>query len=284
MLLTIVSDTPSDPDALKTAVREKYAALATEDESCCGPSECCGSGADFDVSEDYSDAAADLTEDADLNLGCGLPTECANLQPDERVLDLGSGAGMDAFVARREVGPSGHVHGVDFAEEMVEKARANADELGYENVTFEVGDIEQLPVEDKRFDVVLSNCVLNLVPDKRAAFAQMYQALRPGGRFSVSDIVHVGSFPSELRKAAELYVGCIAGAMERGEYLRRLREGAFVDVRVVTEKAIDLPDRLLDEHLSDDAIVQFRESGAELQSVTVVGRRPDGQASTGTRK
>lgn len=263
-------ENPSAPDDLKAAVREKYATLATDGDSCCG-----SAGADFDVSEEY-EADPDVTEDADLNLGCGLPTDDANLQPGERVLDLGSGAGMDAFVARRDVGPDGHVHGVDLAEEMVEKARDNADKLGYENVTFEEGDIEDLPVASETFDVVLSNCVLNLVPDKRAAFSEMYRVLAPGGRFSVSDIVHVGSFPRELREAAELYVGCIAGAMERRTYLRNLREVGFTDVQVVTEKAINLPDRLLAEHLSDDAIVQFRESGAELQSVTVVGRRLSG--------
>lgn len=273
MLLTIMSDISSDSDALKTAVREKYAAVATEDASCCGSSTCCDSGADFDVSEDYGDA--DGAADADLDLGCGLPTEPADLRAGERILDLGSGAGMDAFVARRDVGPEGHVHGVDLAEEMVAKARANANTLGYENVTFEVGDIEELPVEGGRFDVVLSNCVLNLVPDKRAAFAEMHRVLRPGGRFSVSDIVHVGSLPHELRKDAELYVGCIAGAMERGAYLDRLREAGFTDVQVVAEKTISLPDDLLAEHLDPAEMSRFRAGDAALQSVTVVGRRPE---------
>lgn len=276
-------DTPSDSDALKTAVREKYAALATEDESCSGPSACCGEEAEFDVSEEYN-VDPDLVDRADLDLGCGLPTDQAKLRRGERVLDLGSGAGMDAFVARRAVGAGGHVHGVDLAPEMVEKARANAEDLGYENVTFEVGDIEDLPLEEGSVDVVLSNCVLNLVPDKRAAFAEMYRVLRRGGRFCVSDIVHAGALPDALRKPAELYVGCIAGAVDRTTYLRRLREVGFTDVRVVTDKAIDLPDRLLAEHLTDDVIEQYRESAAELQSVTVVGRRPDGQASTGTKK
>lgn len=266
-------------DELKSTVRAKYAALATDDESCCGSSGCGDTG--LDMSEEYAEAIA---ADADLDLGCGRPTDHADLQPGERVLDLGSGAGMDAFVARRDVGADGYVHGIDLAMEMVEKARANAETMGYHNVTFEVGDIEDLPVEDGAFDVVLSNCVLNLVPDKRAAFAQMYQVLRPGGRFSVSDIVHVGTLPSALREAAELYVGCVGGAMERDAYLGQLREVGFTDVRVATEKKIPLPNDLLNEHLTEDGIEQYRESAAELRSVTVVGRRPDRQASTDSKK
>lgn len=265
-------------DDLKSTVRAKYAALATDDERCCGSSGCGEPGLDVDMSDEYTEAIA---TDADLDLGCGRPTDYADLQPGEHVLDLGAGAGMDAFVARRDVGPDGHVHGIDFAEEMVEKARANADKMGYDNVTFEVGDIEDLPVEDGAFDVILSNCVLNLVPNKRTAFAQMYEALRLGGRFSVSDIVHVGTLPPALREAAELYAGCVAGAMDRGAYLGQLREGGFTDVQVATEKRIPLPDDLLSDHLDDDAIERYRASDAELQSVTVVGRRPDRQASGG---
>ncbi|MFB6278573.1 MAG: arsenite methyltransferase [Salinibacter sp.] len=258
-------------DALKSTVRAKYAALATDDDSCCGASEGGETSLDVDMSDDYSEAIA---ADADLDLGCGRPTDHADLQPGERVLDLGSGAGMDAFVARRDVGPKGHVHGVDLAEEMVEKARANADTMGYDNVTFEVGDIEDLPVDDGTFDVILSNCVLNLVPDKRAAFAQMHRTLRPEGRFSVSDIVHDGTLPSGLREAAELHVGCVAGAMERSAYLDRLREAGFTDVRVATEKIISLPDDLLAEHSEGDRGSDVRAGDAGLQSVTVVGRRP----------
>lgn len=262
-------------DDLKSTVRAKYAALATADDSCCGPSGSGEAGLDVDMSEDYADAIA---TDADLDLGCGRPTDHAGLQPGERVLDLGSGAGMDAFVARRTVGPDGHVHGVDFAEEMVAKARANADTLDYDNVTFGVGDIEALPVESGAFDVVLSNCVLNLVPDKEAAFAQMHRALRPGGRFSVSDVVHAGALPDGLREAAELYVGCVAGAMERDMYLDRLREAGFSDVHIATEKPISLPDELLAEHLGAAELDRFRAGDAALQSVTVVGRRPDATA------
>lgn len=271
----MVDSTPSD-DTLKTVVRTKYASIAEGVDSCCGPSSCGADETDgigLDVSDDYD--ADDIAADADLDLGCGRPTDYADLQPGKRVLDLGSGAGMDAFVARRDVGADGHVHGVDLVEEMVEKARDNADALSYDNVTFEVGDIEALPVEDEAFDVVLSNCVLNLVPDKAQAFAEMARVLRPGGRFSVSDIVHVGALPDTLRDAAEMYVGCVAGAMERRAYLERLRDAGFADVQVVTEKAIALPDDLLDKHLTGAEIDRFRTSDAALQSVTVVGTRSE---------
>ncbi|PSQ95545.1 MAG: hypothetical protein BRD55_09905 [Bacteroidetes bacterium SW_9_63_38] len=261
-------------DALKEVVRTKYRSAAEGTDSCCGPSASCGSDADdalgLDVSDDYEDAA-DIAAEADLDLGCGLPTEYADLQPGERVLDLGSGAGMDAFVARCDVGPDGHVHGVDLVEEMVESARTNADTLGHENVTFAVGDIEDLPVDDNAVDVVLSNCVLNLVPDKERAFAEMARVLRPGGRFSVSDIVHVGELPETLREAAEMYVGCVAGAMERSAYLDRLRGAGFRDVQVATDKVLSLPDDLLAEHLDQEQRAAFRASDAELQSVTITG-------------
>ena len=261
--------TPS-PDALKEVVRTKYRSIAEGTDSCCGPDADLG----LDVSEDYADVEA-IAAEADLDLGCGLPTQYADLQPGECVLDLGSGAGMDAFVARRDVGAEGHVHGVDMTEEMVSKARANAEKLGHENVTFAVGDIEDLPVDDASFDVILSNCVLNLVPDKERAFGEMARVLRPGGRFSVSDIVHVGTLPDGLRDAAEMYVGCVGGAMERGAYLDRLRDAGFTDVQGATEKALALPDELLETHLTDDERMAFRSGDAALQSITVVGSRPD---------
>lgn len=264
----------SDAEDLKVTVRDKYASVVTEGSSCCGGS--CGdsSGTDFDVSEDYG-ADADVGVDANLGLGCGVPTNEADLQRGERVLDLGSGGGMDAFVARRAVGDDGHVHGVDLAEEMVEKARSNRDELGYENVTFEIGDIESLPLDDDTFDVILSNCVLNLVPSKERAFAEMYRVLRPGGRFCVSDIVSVGALPDGLREPAELYVGCISGAMDREVYVSRLRDIGFVDVEIAADRRIQLPDAVLAEHLSEEEIAAFRAGDAGLHSITVVGDRPD---------
>ena len=268
---------PPTPSAhvLKEVVRTKYRAIAKGTDSCCGPSSSCGPDADLglDVSDHYGDAE-DIAAEADLNLGCGRPTQYADLQPGERVLDLGSGAGMDAFVARRDVGTEGHVHGVDITEEMVTKARTNADKLGHENVTFAVGDIEALPVEDDSFDVALSNCVLNLVPDKAQAFAEIARVLRPGGRFAISDIVRTGSLPAPLRTAAELYVGCVAGAMERADYLALLREVGFEDVTVVVETNIDLPGEMLVKYLSGEGQQQVQSERGLIQSITVTGRVP----------
>jgi SAM-dependent methyltransferase len=209
-----------DNATLREAVRATYAAIASSDalggdgstdDTCCGPSCGCASGDDSGVSSmigDEYDGVEGYVAEADLKLGCGVPTDLADLQPGEIVLDLGSGAGLDAFVARRIVGAEGRVEGVDFTPEMVEKARANAEDLGYDNVHFHEGAIEDLPIDDARFDVALSNCVLNLVPDKARAFEEMHRVLRVGGRFCISDIVVQGDLPATIRRSAELYAGC----------------------------------------------------------------------------
>jgi ubiquinone/menaquinone biosynthesis C-methylase UbiE len=225
------------------------------------------------MSERY-DALDGYAADADLGLGCGVPTEIANLQPGERVIDLGAGAGLDAFVARRAVGADGYVLGIDMTPEMVDTARANAESLGYHNVDFRLGEIEALPVEDGVFDIALSNCVLNLVPDKVQAFREMARVLQPGGRFVISDIVSTGPLPEAVREAAELYVGCIAGALPSDEYLRIIRDTGFEQVAVEKDRAIELPDAMLREHLSAEALTAFRASGAGVHSVTVTGMKP----------
>ena len=271
----------SSTSDVREAVKAKYAAIArVEEEGCCetdASSSCCGEPADEApvnmIGEAY-DTVEGYVADADLELGCGVPTDHAGLEPGQTVVDLGSGAGLDAFVARRVVGETGRIVGVDFVPEMVEKARANADKLGLENVEFVEGDIEDLPLDDETADVVLSNCVLNLVPDTVQAFAEMYRVLRPGGHFCVSDIVTDGPLPEAVRRSAELYAGCIAGAMARPDYLDRLREAGFTDVEVATDKPISLPDDLLAEHLGPAEGERFRAGDVELQSVTVVGRRP----------
>jgi SAM-dependent methyltransferase len=280
------SDLQSPDDAtLREAVRVKYAAIASSDASggdgstddtCCGPSCGCASGDDSGVSSmigDEYDGVEGYVAEADLKLGCGVPTDLADLQPGEIVLDLGSGAGLDAFVARRFVEAEGRVEGVDVTPEMVEKARVNANDLGYDNVHFHEGDIEDLPIDDARFDVALSNCVLNLVPDKARAFTEMHRVLRAGGRFCISDIVVQGDLPDTIRRSAELYAGCVAGAMEREAYLGGLREAGFSSVEVVRERAIGVPEEVLAEAASTDEIQRFRENGA-LLSVTVRGRKP----------
>lgn len=255
---------------IKATVREKYAQIATGATSGCCETTCCGDSAlDISMVGDAYEGVEGYVADADLSLGCGLPTEYANLQPGQTVLDLGSGAGLDAFVARRIVGETGQVLGVDMTPEMIAKARDNAEKLGYDNVTFHQGDIEALPLDEATVDVVISNCVLNLVPDKQAAFAEMHRVLRPGGHFCVSDIVYEGEMPEAVKRSAELYVGCVAGAMERTEYLDTLRAAGFVNVRVVKEKRIDIPEKALrpEEHEA------LRTLGSKVQSITVYGER-----------
>lgn len=258
-----MTDTPD----LKTTVREKYARVAVANESCC-ESTCCGADDISMIGDAYDDVAGYLA-DADLGLGCGLPTEHAGLQPGQTVLDLGSGAGIDAFIARQAVGTTGRVLGVDMTPEMVAKARANAEKLGFENVDFLLGDIEALPLDAEAVDVIISNCVLNLVPDKEAAFAEMHRVLRSGGHFCVSDIVHRGAMPEAVQRSAELYAGCVGGAMEHDAYLGLLRAAGFEDVRVVKERAIDIPDAAL----TTEEREAFRASGAAILSVTVVGTK-----------
>lgn len=244
------------PYEIKRYVREKYAEVVLTHEGCCGDA-CCGADT---MAEDYAGEPGYEAE-ADLGLGCGLPTREANLKPGQTVLDLGSGAGIDAFVARSVVGETGRVIGVDLTPEMVARARRYAERLGYENVSFLEGDIEALPLPPASVDVVVSNCVLNLVPDKVRAFAEMHRVLRPGGHFCISDIAVRGAMPEAVRRSAEAWAGCVAGAMDEDAYLSALRTAGFRDVRVVRERAIPLG-------WDDEA------AGAGLFSITVYGERP----------
>ncbi len=264
------------PD-IKTLVRERYADAATKASGCCGPSSCgCGSGPDTGVDmigNAYSQVDG-YVADADLGLGCGLPTRHAAIRPGETVLDLGSGAGIDCFVARREMDGTGRVIGVDMTPEMIARARQNTAKLGYDNVEFRLGEIENLPVEAGTIDIVISNCVLNLVPDKAAAFAEMFRVLKGGGRFCVSDIVSSATLPAPIREAAALHVGCVAGAIAEADYLGLLRKAGFTDVRVAEVKLIPLPDDLLGQYLDARGLEEFWASGIELRSVTVLGTKP----------
>ena len=263
---------PGSASQIKTLVREKYGAIAragSKGESC----GCCADGS-LDMIGDAYHAVDGYVADADLALGCGLPTRHAGIAAGNVVLDLGSGAGLDALVARRLVGEEGRVIGVDMTPSMVERASANAAKLGYANVEFRLGEIEALPVEDATVDVVISNCVLNLVPDKAAAFAETFRVLAPGGHFCVSDIVASGELPDGIRQAAALYVGCVAGAAPEADYLATIRAAGFADVRIAERKPIPLPDPALREHLSPAEVQAFRASGLELASVTVLGTRP----------
>ncbi len=259
---------------IKQVVKDKYGEIARGP----GGGGCCGAGGTCDplAGGSFADSYEKLdgyVPEADLGLGCGLPTEGAFIRSGETVLDLGSGAGNDVFVARALVGPQGHVIGVDMVPEMVAKARANAERLGATNVTFHLGEIERLPLESATVDVVISNCVLNLVPDKSRAFAEMYRVLKPGGRFSVSDIVLTGELPDAIRGAAMLYVGCVAGAQQEDEYLATIAGAGFADVAVLRRRRLDLPDEVLLQSLPASTVQEFRGSGAAVWSLSVCGRK-----------
>lgn len=265
-------------EALKQLVRTKYDQIArqsktTNEQSCCGAASC-GSTVDYTImSDDYSGLTG-YHQEADLGLGCGLPTEHAFIREGDTVLDLGSGAGNDCFVAHALVGPTGKVIGIDMTEAMIEKARQNARTLGFENVEFRLGDIEAMPVEDASVDVVVSNCVLNLVPDKHKALAETFRVLKSGGHFSVSDIVLSGQLPEGLRSAAEMYAGCVSGAIQQTDYLQLIAACGFEDIQIQKSKAIVLPDEILLQFLSPEELTDFRRSGTGIVSITVFGRKP----------
>jgi SAM-dependent methyltransferase len=229
-----------DEQHIKAEVQQRYAAIA-RGTGCCGD-DCCGdTGSTGSPLVDYSGLAAEVVEEANLGLGCGTPTRYAGLRPGDTVLDLGSGAGMDVFIAARAVGPQGRVIGVDMTPEMIARAWNNTVKVGYRNVEFRLGDIENLPVGDGTVDIAISNCVINLVPDKRRAFAEIYRVLKPGGRFSISDIVTQGSVPETMRQDMELWAGCLAGAMEQEDYLQVIREAGFQDVHINQSQVYDSP-------------------------------------------
>ena len=265
---------------IKKVVQEKYGQIATQTReqnapSCCG-SVSCGSIVDYSVfSENYEDQKG-YVPDADLGLGCGLPTEYAGIKPGNTVLDLGSGAGTDCFVARALVGDEGYVAGIDFTEAMVEKARKNTRKLGYSNVDFILGDIENIPVRFGVVDVVISNCVLNLVPDKQKAFSEIYRVLKQGGHFCISDVVLQGELPNELKEDAAMYAGCVAGALQQEEYLGIIKQSGFINVEVKKEKKIELPDDLLLKYLSADKLEKFKNGETGIFSITVTAQKPEG--------
>ncbi|HLF28369.1 MAG TPA: arsenite methyltransferase [Anaerolineae bacterium] len=216
---------------IKKEVQKRYATIALESSGCgCGAGDCCSG--DGTAGVDYAGLDADLVEGANLGLGCGVPTLYAGIQPGHTVLDLGSGAGVDVFIAAKAVGPTGHVIGVDMTPEMLARAWNNAVKGEYRNVEFRLGDIENLPVADNSIDVVISNCVINLAPDKRKVYAEIHRTLKPGGRFSISDVVTYGGVPEAIRKDIELWASCVSGAVDREEYLELIRQAGFEDVTI----------------------------------------------------
>jgi arsenite methyltransferase len=259
-------------EEIKQMVREKYSEVASQDKAT-NQSSCCGtSGCSKDVynimSDDYSNMKG-YNPDADLGLGCGLPTEFAKMKKGDTVIDLGSGAGNDCFIARSEVGETGKVIGIDMTEAMIERARINAGKLNFHNVEFRLGEIEKMPVTSNMADVIVSNCVLNLVPDKKKAFAEINRVLKPGGHFSISDIVLLGTLPAKILQTAELYAGCISGAIQKEEYLNRIREAGFENVTIQKEKPIVVPDDILATYLTADEIKTYKNSGVGIFSITV---------------
>jgi SAM-dependent methyltransferase len=211
--------------------------------------------------------------DADLGLGCGLPTQFANIRKGDTVIDLGSGAGNDCFIARNETGEDGRVIGIDFTPAMIDKARSNAQKLGYANVEFRQGDIENIPVSDNTANVIVSNCVLNLVPDKDKVFNEIYRVLKPGGHFSISDIVLEGQLPEGIRNAAEMYAGCVAGAIQKEDYLRLIVNNGFSNLTLQKEKPIIIPDDILKNYLDDSALENFRSGETGIYSITVYAEK-----------
>jgi ubiquinone/menaquinone biosynthesis C-methylase UbiE len=223
-------------------------------------------------SDDYSKVAG-YNPDADMNLGCGLPTEFAQIAQGDSVLDLGSGAGNDCFVARAIVGEKGHITGLDFAGAMLTKAKENAKNLNYKNVDFVRGDIENIPLPDNTFDVVISNCVLNLVPDKEKAFSEIYRVLKPGGHFCISDVVLSGVLPKQILEDAEMYAGCVAGAINKKNYLDIIKSAGFRNIHIQKEKKVTIPEDILKNYLSEEEINEFMLTDTGIYSITLFANK-----------
>lgn len=264
-------------DNVKEMVKQKYSEIALQDKetnaaACCG-SGCCSSDVSNIMSDDYNTVEG-YNPDADLGLGCGLPTQFAKIKQGDVVIDLGSGAGNDAFIARHETGDKGKVIGIDFSTPMIEKARKNVDVRGFSNVEFRQGDIEHMPVADNTADVIVSNCVLNLVPNKDGVFKEILRVLKPGGHFSISDIVLVGELPANIKNAAEMYAGCVAGAIQKNDYLQLIEANGFKNIIMQKEKEITIPDDILSNYLSEDQLASFKRSGTGIFSITVYAEKP----------
>lgn len=262
---------------LKNVVKEKYTRIADQEmevnaSSCCGATP--ASNKVYNIMMEQYDNLEGYAPEADLGLGCGLPTQFAQIREGDTVIDLGSGAGNDCFVARHETGVAGKVIGIDFTDAMIKKARFNAEKLGFNNVEFRQGDIEAMPVSDQVADVVVSNCVLNLVPDKPKVISEIFRVLKPGGHFSISDIVLVGELPDELRNDAEMYAGCVAGAIQKDEYLSYIEETGFENVIVQKEKTILIPDDILIKYLSSKELESFKAGKTGIYSITVFAKKP----------
>jgi len=264
-------------EQLKEIVRKKYSEIALQDKetnmsSCCGAGGCSTEVYNI-MSEDYTTLNG-YNADADLGLGCGLPTQYAQIKKGDVVVDLGSGAGNDCFIARHETGETGKVIGIDFTPAMIDKSRSNAELRGFNNVEFRQGDIESMPITANTADVIVSNCVLNLVPNKDAVIKDIYRVLKPGGHFSISDVVLVGALPEGLRKDAEMYAGCVSGAIQKEVYMELIHANGFEQVTIQKEKAIIIPDDILINYLTTEQIAEFKNGATGIFSVTVFAKKP----------
>lgn len=264
-------------EQVKDVVRQKYSEIALQDKetnqsSCCGAG-CCSTEVYNIMADDYNELEG-YNPDADLGLGCGLPTQFAKIKKGDVVIDLGSGAGNDAFVARHETGETGKVIGIDFTPAMIERARINNEARGFNNVEFRQGDIEKMPVTANTADVIVSNCVLNLVPGKDRVFKEIFRVLKPGGHFSISDIVLEGELPKQIKEAAEMYAGCVAGAIQKPMYLELIESNGFINITIQNDKSIVVPDDILSNYLSAEQVADFKQSGTGIRSITVYAEKP----------
>ena len=265
-------------EEIKEMVKQKYSAIALQDQET-NASSCCGSGGCttevYNVMSDEYDHLQGYSAEADLKLGCGLPTEFAKIKPGNTVVDLGSGAGNDCFVARHETGENGKVIGIDFTPEMIDKARLNADKLNYNNVEFRLGDIENIPTMSNIADVVVSNCVMNLVPNKPKAFSEVHRILKLGGNFSISDIVLTGDLPEKIKNAAEMYAGCVASAIQKEDYLDIIKNSGFKNITLQKEKPIIIPNDILKNYLNEQEIETYNSNKNIIFSITVYAEKLD---------
>lgn len=262
----------------KEIVKQKYSEIAMQDKetnqsSCCGSGSCSSEGYNI-MNDDYSSMEG-YQPSADLGLGCGLPTQFAQIKKGDTVIDLGSGAGNDCFVARNETGEEGKVIGIDFTPAMIEKANANAKNLGFKNVSFRLGDIENMPVSSNIADVVVSNCVLNLVPDKDNVSKEIFRVLKQGGHFSISDVVLEGALPNSLQNEAEMYAGCVSGAIQKNAYLALIQANGFSNIIIQKEKPIIIPDDILSNYLNDTELQSFKSGETGIFSITVYAEKPE---------
>ena len=264
---------------IKELVKEKYSSIANQNKtqnaaSCCGATSACCSDDVYNIMADDYSKLEGYNPDADLGLGCGLPTEFANIKEGDTVIDLGSGAGNDAFIARKIVGEKGRVLGIDFTEAMIKKARVNAEKLNFNNVEFRLGDIDDIPVTSNYANVIVSNCVLNLVPNKYKVISEIYRVLRPGGHFSISDIVLEGNLPDKWKEVAELYAGCVSGAVQKQVYLEMIKEAGFQNIVVQKDKTIHIPDDILANYLNAEEISAYKNGNTRITSITVYAEKP----------